>query len=85
MEALETALHAALVAACGFVLRALELGVFDIDEAELAPVFGLEQCQPDSSLSRIPRFYLPSTSSTLTWWTVDCDAGGQRTWYTAWH
>jgi hypothetical protein len=39
--ALERALDVALVAACGFVVCALEFGVFDIDGAEFAPVLRL--------------------------------------------
>ena len=41
VQALETALDVALVAAGRVVLRALELGVFYIRLAELAPVFWL--------------------------------------------
>jgi hypothetical protein len=41
VQALETALDVALVAARRFVLRALEFGVFHVRGAEFAPVFWL--------------------------------------------
>ena len=41
VETLERAADVALVAAGGFVLLLLELGVFDVEEAVLAPVFRL--------------------------------------------
>jgi hypothetical protein len=41
VQSFQTALDISLMAAGRFVLRALEFGVFDVDGAEFAPVFGL--------------------------------------------